>query len=30
MWIARSGATWRGLPRECYGSWETVYSHFCL
>ncbi len=30
LWIARSGAAWRDLPKERYGSWETVYSRFCL
>lgn len=29
LWIARSGAAWRDLPEELYGSWKTVYSHFC-
>ncbi len=29
LWIARSGAPWRDLPKE-YGSWKTVYSRFCL
>ena len=27
VWLARSGAPWRGLP-ERYGPWETVYSRF--
>lgn len=27
VWIARSGAPWRGLP-ERFGPWETVYSRF--
>jgi len=30
LWIARSGAAWRDLPKERYGSWKTVYSRFCL
>ncbi|GMG70272.1 hypothetical protein TEHOK1_09610 [Tetragenococcus halophilus] len=29
LWIARSGAPWRDLPKE-YGSWKTVHSRFCL
>ncbi|WP_275099956.1 IS5 family transposase [Paenibacillus alvei] len=29
LWIARSGAAWRDLPEERYGSWKTVYSRFC-
>lgn len=28
-WIARSGAAWRDLPEERYGSWKTIYSRFC-
>ena len=27
VWIARSGAPWRDLPKR-YGPWETVYSRF--
>nr|WP_081382545.1 transposase [Paenibacillus odorifer] len=27
--IARSGAAWRDLPEERYGSWKTAYSRFC-
>ena len=26
--LARSGSAWRDLP-ERFGSWKTVYSHFC-
>ena len=29
LWIARSGAAWRDLPEDRYGSWKTVYTHFC-
>lgn len=29
LWIACSGAAWRDLPEERYGSWKTVYSRFC-
>lgn len=28
LWIARSDAACRDLPKERYGSWETVYSAF--
>lgn len=27
MWILRSGAPWRDVPRR-YGPWETVYRRF--
>ncbi len=30
LWIARSGAAWRDLPAERYGSWKIVYSCFCI
>jgi len=26
LWIARSGAAWRDLPEERYGSWKTAYG----
>lgn len=29
LWVARSGAAWRDLPEERYGSWKTAYSRFC-
>ena len=28
LWLARSGQACCGLP-ERFGSWKTVYSHFC-
>lgn len=28
LWILRTGAPWRDLPRERYGPWQTVYNRF--
>lgn len=28
FWILRSGAPWRDLPEEEFGSWETIYGLF--
>ena len=27
MWVARTGAPWRDLPKE-YGNWATVHKRF--
>jgi transposase len=26
LWVHASGASWRDLPEEEYGPWQTVYS----
>ena len=28
LWILRTGAPWRDLPRERFGPWKTVYDYF--
>jgi transposase len=28
LWILRTGAPWRDLPEDDFGSWETVYGLF--
>jgi transposase len=28
LWILRTGAPWRDLPEEEFGSWETFYGLF--
>lgn len=28
LWILRTGAPWRDLPRERYGPWQTVWRRF--
>lgn len=28
LWILKTGAPWRDLPRERFGPWETVYGYF--
>jgi len=28
LWILRTGAPWRDLPRPTYGPWQTVYERF--
>ena len=28
LWVARSSVPWRDFT-EHFGSWKTVYSHFC-
>jgi len=29
LWVVRSGASWRAMPRE-YGTWETAYQRYRL
>lgn len=28
LWIFGTGASWRDLPKEEFGSWRTVYSRY--
>ena len=28
LWVLRTGAPWRDIPKEEFGPWETVYSWF--
>lgn len=28
LWVLRTGAPWRDLPRERYGPWQTVWRRF--
>ena len=28
IWVLRSGASWRSLNEDKYGSWKTMYSRF--
>jgi len=28
LWLCRTGAPWRDLPKEKYDPWETVYTRF--
>jgi Putative transposase of IS4/5 family (DUF4096) len=28
LWVHASGASWRDLPEEEFGPWQTVYSHY--
>jgi hypothetical protein len=29
LWVVRSGASWRAMPKE-YGKWETAYQRYRL
>jgi len=29
LWVVRSGASWRAMPKE-YGNWETAYRRYRL
>jgi transposase len=29
LWVVRSGASWRAMPKE-YGTWETAYQRYRL
>lgn len=28
MWVLNNGASWRDLPKEEFGPWETVYGRY--
>ncbi|MDQ5828104.1 MAG: transposase, partial [Chloroflexota bacterium] len=28
LWVHASGASWRDLPEEEFGPWQTVYDHY--
>ena len=28
LWVHASGASWRDLPEEEFGPWQTVYGHY--
>lgn len=28
MWVLNNGASWRDLPEEAFGPWETVYGRY--
>ena len=28
LWLLRTGAPWRDLPRERFGPWQTVWRRF--
>jgi transposase len=28
IWILKTGAPWRDLPEEVFGSWKSVYTRF--
>lgn len=30
LWVARTGSSWREMPEEEYGKWETAYRRYEL
>jgi hypothetical protein len=30
LWVARTGSSWREMPEEEFGKWETAYRRYAL
>ena len=28
LWVLNTGSSWRDVPRERFGAWETAYGHY--
>lgn len=29
LWVLSSGSSWRDLPKEEFGAWQTIYGRYC-